>query len=66
MYRPPMQRCQRCGLTEVVKPDGRGFPPDIAKRRLKKKCAHIGCPSDPIYSAGLDFPPTIYGQQSYD
>jgi len=27
----PLQRCEVCGDIEIVKPDGRGFPPDIAR-----------------------------------
>lgn len=49
----PTQTCQECGRVEVVRPDGRGFPPDIAKRRLKKRCVAAGCPSDPRYLAGM-------------
>ncbi len=53
MNREPRQTCQRCGLVEVVRPDGRGFPPDIAKRSLAKRCAESGCPSEPQYTAGV-------------
>lgn len=41
----PVQTCELCGLTEAVTPDGRGFPPDIAKRRLAKRCKANNCPS---------------------
>lgn len=49
----PTQTCQLCGQVEVVTPDGRGFPPDIAKRRLKNRCQAQGCPSQPTYLAGI-------------
>lgn len=49
----PTQTCQACGLVEVVRPDGRGFPPDIAKRRLAKRCAALGHASVPTYRAGM-------------
>ena len=53
IYRPPSQTCQTCGDSEVVRPDGRGFPPDIAKRRLAKRCATKGHRCAPVYRAGL-------------
>ena len=53
----PMQTCRLCGRVEAVTPDGRGFPPDIAKRKLKRWCAANGCPSDPQYTAGFSFGP---------
>jgi hypothetical protein len=49
----PTVTCQLCGRSEVVKPDGRGFPPDIAKRKLRKRCCAWGCTSDPQYRAGV-------------
>lgn len=51
--RGPIQTCQLCGREETVTPDGRGFPPDIAKRKLRKKCKANGCKSDPVYTAGF-------------
>ena len=51
--REPTQTCTECGRVEIVRPDGRGFPPDIAKRRLAKRCAADGCPSSPTYRAGI-------------
>ena len=59
----PTQTCRLCGLVEVVRPDGRGFPPDIAKRRLAKRCAADGCPSDPQYRAGLQIGGPAIGMQ---
>jgi hypothetical protein len=49
----PTQTCQACGDVEVVRPDGRGFPPDIAKRRLAKRCKANGHTCDPKYRAGF-------------
>lgn len=51
----PTMRCATCGAVEVVKRDGRGFPPDIAKRRLIKRCDKAGKPvtCDPQYRAGI-------------
>lgn len=51
----PTQTCLRCGRVEIVRPDGRGFPPDIAKRKLRKACKENGCPCEPQYRAGLSF-----------
>ena len=55
MNRQPQQQCVLCGRVEIVKPDGRGFPPDIAKRRLVKNCRARGCPCNPKYTAGFAF-----------
>jgi hypothetical protein len=49
----PTQTCVLCGNVEVVRPDGRGFPPDIAKRKLRKRCAEKDCPCLPMYLAGI-------------
>lgn len=51
----PLQTCRVCGKSEVVRMDGRGFPPDIAKRRLAKRCKESGHRSDPQYTAGFAF-----------
>lgn len=48
----PIQTCRTCKGFEVVKPDGRGFPPDIAKNKLKKRCEEKGCQHDIVYRAG--------------
>lgn len=53
----PTQTCELCGRVEVVRPDGRGFPPDIAKRKLRKACNANDCPSAPRYLAGVTFGP---------
>jgi len=49
----PTVTCQLCQRSLVVTPDGRGFPPDIAKRKLRKLCQAAGCDSKPQYRAGL-------------
>jgi len=49
----PMQVCQLCGFSVLVKPDGRGFPPAIAERKLRKQCKAAGCECDPVYRAGF-------------
>lgn len=51
----PRQTCRLCHRFIVVVPDGRGFPPDIAKRKLKRFCNAFGCPSAPQYTAGFMF-----------
>lgn len=51
----PTQTCRTCGDFEVVRPDGRGFPPDIAKRKLAKRCQAKGHKCDPTYTAGMAF-----------
>lgn len=56
---PATQTCQECGAVEVVRPDGRGFPPDIAKRRLAKRCRQAGHVSRPTYRAGLLTGPSL-------
>lgn len=49
----PIQTCTICGDTETVRPDGRGFPPDIAKRKLAKRCKAKGHTTIAQYTAGL-------------
>jgi len=51
----PIMTCTVCGTVEAVTPDGRGFPPDIAKRRLAKRCTAMGHVSVPQYRAGYYF-----------
>lgn len=53
----PRQTCTTCGDAEIVRPDGRGFPPDIAARRLAKRCKAAGHTCTPIYRAGM--PPEL-------
>lgn len=49
----PVQACTLCGRQVTVTHDGRGFPPLIAERRLRKLCAAAGCDCDPQYTAGI-------------
>jgi len=49
----PRQTCALCGRSMVVYPDGRGFPPDITKRKLVKACRADGCQCEPQYRVGL-------------
>jgi hypothetical protein len=49
----PVQTCLVCGDREVVRLDGRGFPPTIALNRLKKRCMAAGHKCEPQYTAGL-------------
>ena len=49
----PMVICDTCRDFIIVKPDGRGFPPDIYKRKLIKKCRAKGCNGNPEYRAGV-------------
>lgn len=58
----PVQRCLVCGDYEIVHPDGRGFPPDIAKRKLAKRCKVNGHVCEPKYTAGFLFGPPARGQ----
>jgi len=51
----PIQRCLVCGDYEIVKPDGRGFPPDIAGRKLAKRCKARGHMAELKYTAGFNF-----------
>ena len=50
----PTVTCDQCGDRQVVLPDGRGFPPDIAKRKLRKRCRAKGCQGEQRYRAGID------------
>lgn len=49
----PIQTCRNCGRVQVVTPDGRGHPPDIARRKLTRACNADGCACDPRYTAGM-------------
>lgn len=48
----PQQKCTVCGRIEVVTPDGRGYPPDIAARKLAKLCKADGHKATIEYTAG--------------
>jgi hypothetical protein len=52
----PTQTCSVCGNRETVRPDGRGFPPDIAARKLAKRCTADGHECIPEYRVGIQFP----------
>jgi hypothetical protein len=58
----PTQTCEVCGDVEVVRQDGRGFPPDIAKRKLAKRCKAKGHACQPQYRAGVLIGPRPHGQ----
>lgn len=49
----PTQTCLLCNRVVTVVPSGRGFPPDVAARKLAKICAAAGHVSRPQYRAGL-------------
>lgn len=49
----PTVMCLLCGAWLEVVPHGRGFPPDIAKRRLTKDCLRRGHDAEPHYRAGF-------------
>jgi hypothetical protein len=59
----PTQTCTTCGDVEIVRMDGRGFPPDIAKRRLAKRCAAKGHTCAAVYRAGLTVGPRPHGME---
>jgi len=62
MSTEPRQTCQLCGAYVVVTPDVRGFPPDVAKRKLQRLCRLRGCPCQPQYTAGLLLSREVTGQ----
>lgn len=49
----PTVTCDQCGRKAQVVPDGRGFPPDIAKSKLRRLCRADGCQGEPEYRAGF-------------
>lgn len=51
--KPPTYHCGLCQRTVEVKPGGRGFPPDRARKRLFALCEAAGCPCEPRYVAGI-------------
>lgn len=60
----PTVTCALCGRSQAVVPSGRGFPPDTAKRKLRKICQAGGCSSDPQYRAGFIMGGRATGQES--
>lgn len=57
----PTQTCEICGRQVAVTPDGRGFPPEIARRKLARLCQAAGHISDPKYRAGLSLGGRVRG-----
>lgn len=49
----PTVTCAVCGRRVTVEPAGRGFPPDVAKRKLAKICEGAGHEPDLQYRAGF-------------
>lgn len=49
----PSWTCEVCGLSIDILPDGRGHPPDIARRKLIKLCKAKGHTCQPSYLAGV-------------
>jgi len=58
----PSVICAECGQGVTVTPDGRGFPPDIARRKLAKLCRAAGHEPDLRYYAGFSYGPAPRGQ----
>lgn len=63
MSAEPTITCTLCGRQLIVTLDGRGFPPDIARRKLRKICKANDCACDPVYRAGIRLRGPITGQQ---
>ena len=59
----PTVTCALCERSVIVRPDGRGFPPDIAKRKLRKLCKAEGCQCEPVYRAGILLGGRVTGMQ---
>ena len=49
----PFYHCGICRRVVPVDYYARGFPPDAAKRKLKRQCNAAGCDCDPKYMAGV-------------
>lgn len=60
----PTQTCQTCGRNVVVTPTARGFPPDVAKRKLQRLCRANGHDADPQYRAGFTLGGPAIGQET--
>ena len=50
----PTMTCQVCGRSMVVHQDGRGFPPDITRRKIAKLCLVDGHIAETAYRAGVN------------
>lgn len=55
MNTEPTMTCLVCGRVIIVKPQGRGFPPETARRKLVKACTAAGCDCQPQYRAAHGF-----------
>ena len=53
MMGEPAYTCKLCGRRQVVSPYVRGYPPDVARRKLVVWCKAHGCESEPEYLAGM-------------
>ncbi|PWJ22796.1 hypothetical protein ATK17_3965 [Branchiibius hedensis] len=53
MSAEPTVTCLTCKAVQIVTPDGRGFPPRIATRKLAKRCTAAGHACQPVYRAGF-------------
>lgn len=49
----PRQTCKLCGNTWEISVHMGGFPPDTARRYLRRLCQAQGCPCDPEYTIGI-------------
>lgn len=49
----PTQTCSVCGDSVTVVQTGRGYPPEIAKRKLAKRCQAAGHRPAITYRAGV-------------
>jgi hypothetical protein len=58
----PTQTCLACLRCIEVVPDGRGFPPDVAKRKLQRICRANGHEAKPQYQAGVTPRGPVTGQ----
>lgn len=58
----PHQTCTFCGTFVVVEPTTRGFPPNVARRKLRKLCQAMGHESRPQYTAAVQHREPATGQ----
>lgn len=52
-YPFPVVYCRDCNAVRKVDPYVRGFPPDVAKAKLRRSCREHGCKGEPEYIAGV-------------
>lgn len=62
----PRQTCRTCGRCVIVVQTNRGFPPEVAKTKLRKLCATAGHDSDPQYAAGVQLNPVDHPGRGHD